>query len=340
VILSGGSGTRLWPLSTPGRPKQFAELIPGHPNLFEATLGRLDGMPGAVGPIIVTGADHIDLVGESVKRAGIEPGLIIIEPTGRNTAPAVAAAALATDPGDVLVLLPSDHLIVDEGRFRDHVVSAATHAAEESIVVFGVTPTRPETGYGYIEKGEPAGGAWRVVRFKEKPEYDEAASMATDGRHMWNAGMFVAGAGVLVSEMELTTPAVIDGVRGAMTPAHQGVVQLGPGFATVESVSFDHAVMERTGRALVIPIEVGWDDIGSYQALMGHMERDAEGNVVTGPVVLERVRGSFVMATSRVVAVAGVDDMVVVETPDGVLVVPLEEAQTVRSLVERAHPAG
>jgi mannose-1-phosphate guanylyltransferase/mannose-6-phosphate isomerase len=331
VILSGGSGTRLWPLSTRHRPKQFADLIPGSPTLFEGTLGRLQ----AQAPIVVTGFEHLELVRDAAKRLGVVPHLVIVEPDARNTGPAVAAAALCSDPEEVLVLLPADHLIGDDEAFRSHVADAVTLAETGSIVTFGVRPSRPETGYGYIQVAEPVGAGFRVERFKEKPSHDEAQLLVAD--HLWNSGMFVATAGVLLAEMEQICPALLAGVKEALTPIEQGLMRLSHDFAAVEAISFDHAVMEHTERASVIPIDVGWDDVGSFQSLMTHMAKDAEGNAVAGDVILDQSSGSFVHATSRLVVVSGLRDVVVVETPDAVLVVPLEDAQSVKSLAERAN---
>jgi mannose-1-phosphate guanylyltransferase/mannose-6-phosphate isomerase len=289
---------------------------------------------------VVTGVDHLELVLESLERVGVDAVSVLVEPSGRNTAPAAAAAALAVDQAEVLVLLPADHLMTDEDRFRHHVASAADRAADGSIVTFGVVPTRPETGYGYIETGAPDGEARRVARFKEKPEPSVAIEMAADGRHLWNSGMFVVGAGMLLSEMGRTCPSVVEGVGAAMPTDHGGVSFLDRSFTDVPAISFDHAVMEHTDRALVIPIDVGWDDIGSYRALMGYLEKDRDGNAVSGPVILDRVSDSFVVATDRTMAVSGVEGMVVVETADGVLVIPLEEAQAVKELAERAQTEG
>jgi mannose-1-phosphate guanylyltransferase/mannose-1-phosphate guanylyltransferase/mannose-6-phosphate isomerase len=338
VILSGGSGTRLWPLSTQARPKQFARIVPEGPTLFEATLTRLSPLEDVEAPIVVTGTGHLALVTEAAEASGISPWLTIVEPVGRNTAPAAAAAALASDPSEILVLLPSDHLIDEVDRFGQHVAAAAALARTGSIVTFGVTPDRPETGYGYIEVGDPLDGGYTVTRFKEKPTAEAAAEMAIDGRHLWNSGMFVATAGTLTAELDRLAPTVLSGVAAAMTPTEDGLLTLGPSFSEVEAISFDHAVMERTGRAAVIPIDVGWDDIGSFQAVWARAAKDADGNYVSGDVLLDEVSGSLVMATSRTLAVAGLSDMVVIETPEAVLVLPLDRAQEVRGLAERARP--
>jgi mannose-1-phosphate guanylyltransferase/mannose-6-phosphate isomerase len=338
VILSGGSGTRLWPLSTPDLPKQFAELLPGEPVLFDATLRRLDGLAGAGAPVVVTGGRHLDLVRSSLERLGHTEHLVLVEPEGRNTAPAVAAASLALDPDEVMVVLPSDHLIRDPARFRSAVERAAALAEGGSIVTFGITPTRPETGYGYIEIGEPAyDGAHRVARFKEKPGEEDARRMASDGRHLWNSGMFVLTAGTARAEFERLRPDMVEAVAAALPGSGPGVVALREGFRGVEAISFDHAVMEHTDRALVLELDAGWDDLGSYVALHAHSPQDADGNAVTGRVILDGVTDSLVVARSRVVAVVGLSGVAVVETPEAVLVVPLDQAQKVREIAEEAE---
>ncbi|MCI0425312.1 MAG: NTP transferase domain-containing protein [Actinobacteria bacterium] len=331
VILSGGSGTRLWPLSTPSRPKQFADLIPGGPTLFEATLKRLEGDA----PIVVTGADHLGLVEESLAKLGKTPHLVVVEPAGRNTAPAVAAAALVSAPDDVLVILPADHLIEDVTGFRAAVNSAVDLAVLGHVVTFGVRPTRPETGYGYLQAGEPLGAGHRVLRFQEKPTAEEVGGLMAG--HLWNSGMFVIRAGTIVDEMTTHCPDLLEGVRSALGSVDEHLLRLAQSFTTVTPISFDHAVMEKTERAAMIPIDVGWDDIGSFASLMGHLPLDAEGNAVSGPVILDDVTGSLVHASDRRVVVSGASDLVVVETSEGVLVVPLSQAQRVRTLAERAQ---
>lgn len=336
VILSGGSGTRLWPLSTHDVPKQFAPIFEGR-SLFELTLSRLDGIADVGSPLVVTGADHVDLVQRSLSDSGIGNSLVIVEPTGRNTAPAALAAALLAGPEDVLVILPSDHLVSDVAGFQSAVAVAASHALTGPIVTFGIYPSRPETGYGYIEMGSPAGeGAFEVTRFKEKPASDEAERMVSDGRHVWNSGMFVATASRLLAEAEEHCEAVLRGVEAALPVAAAGTIELGPSFAGVDAVSIDYAIMEKTGQALVVPIDLGWDDVGSYASLLHVVERDENGNHVSGAVTLRDVEGSFISAQSRKVVVAGLSDVVVVETADAVLVVPLDRSQEVGEISRQA----
>jgi mannose-1-phosphate guanylyltransferase/mannose-6-phosphate isomerase len=283
-------------------------------------------------PIIVAGSSHVGLVEEACAATGVEPKVLILEPAGRNTAPASVAGALAADPDDVLVILPSDHLITRPESFRGAVTEAAAHAAGGSIVVLGVHPQRPETGFGYIEVGDPISGGWEVVAFKEKPAFADAQRMLEEGGHLWNSGVFVLTASTLLDEIARTDPSILSRVEAAMGPAEDGRIVLGPEFEAAESISFDHAVMEKTERGVVLPLDAGWDDIGSFHALWTALPRDEAGNAVEGDVELSQVTGSLVKATSRRVAVAGLDDLVVIETPDAVLVVPRERSQLVRDL--------
>lgn len=335
VLLSGGSGTRLWPLSTPERPKQFVPLFGGR-SLFDLTLARLDGIEDVAAPIVVTGAAHLELVETALQSRSVEDPQVVVEPIGRNTAPAAIAAALISEPDDVMVILPSDHLIAEVDAFQQAVGRAAGHAREGAIVTFGIEPTRPETGYGYIEMGdrrEP--GAFEVSVFKEKPTVEIAREMVDDGSHVWNSGMFVARSDHLLEEARLHCPALVEGVEAALPSGDGRVHALAPSFGEVEADSIDYAIMEKTDRALVIPIDVGWDDVGSYRSLLAAVARDSDGNHVEGEVVLQEVTGSFINATSRTVAVAGLSDVVVVETPDAVLVLPLDRSQEVRDLARR-----
>lgn len=334
VILSGGSGTRLWPLSTPERPKQFSGLF-GEDSLFGQTLLRLDARTDVASPLAVTGATHIDMVLEASRSTGVGLEVVLAEPEGRNTAPACIAAALATSSDDVLVILPSDHLIRDVEGFAEAVYRAVDQAIEGKIVTFGIKPTGPETGYGYIEMGPASNGARLVARFKEKPEFEEAQRLVADGNHVWNSGMFVVTAGLLLDEARIYRPDILDAVRSSMEEPTDGVIRLGDAFRDATRISLDHAIMEATDRAVVIPIDVGWDDIGSFAALWEVSEKDSQGNAVSGDVTLVDVANSYVRATSRTVGVAGVSDVVVVETKDAVLVVPRDKAQLVRDLVER-----
>jgi mannose-1-phosphate guanylyltransferase/mannose-6-phosphate isomerase len=300
------------------------------------TLSRLEGIDDVAAPIVVTGAAHAALVQEAMTRSGMETGHIVVEPIGRNTAPAALAAALVADPDDVLVIVPSDHLISDGHAFRAAVGEAAGHAVGGGIVTFGIQPSRPDTGFGYIEMGEPEGnGAFRVKSFKEKPGVEEAKALVDEGHHVWNSGMFIARADHLLGEAAAHCPDILEGVGKSLPGDHGPVMELDDSFRDIEAISIDYAIMEKTRRALVIPVDVGWDDIGSYQSLLSVVDHDAAGNHVDGDVTLSNVTGSFVTATSRRVVVAGVSDVVVVETPDAVLVIPLDRSQEVRELSRR-----
>lgn len=335
VVLSGGAGTRLWPLSTRERPKQFLDLL-GEP-LLVTTLSRLRGLSGLGPALVVTGRAHLSLVEEVVTGSVPPVEAILIEPTGRNTAPAVVAAALVLQPDETMVVLPSDHHIADVPGFVAALEGALDIAEEGHLVTFGIPPTRPETGYGYIQLGPPLGAGYRVERFKEKPGPEEASAMIGDGRHLWNSGMFVFRVDRFLAEADRHAPEVVAGVRASLPP-HRGMrVELGEHFTGVPSVSVDHAVMERTDRAAVVPLDVGWSDIGSWQSLWEVSRRDDQGNVIIGDVIAHRVTNSFLHAGSGRLAVAGVDRMVVVHTPQAVLVVPLDGSEMVRELAERAE---
>lgn len=335
VVLSGGSGTRLWPLSTAAVPKQFAELLVGE-TLFGQAIRRLAGHSDVVEPLVVTGDRYTELIRKEADRAGVVLGTCIVEPEGRNTAPACIAAALVADPEDVLVILPSDHMVGDESGFRDKVSSAVDHAGSGHIVTFGITPDSPNTGYGYIQMGEPVGDAHKVARFREKPGREEAENLLSAGSHVWNSGMFVVSAGVLIEEATIHCPEVAETVKRSLVEPQEGFLFLTNDFREAPSISFDHAIMERTERALVFPIDVGWDDVGSFEALWSVSDTDDDGNAISGHVLLSDVSGSYVKATSRTVAVAGLEDVIVVETEEAVLVVAKDRSQLVRDLSDRA----
>ncbi len=282
--------------------------------------------------MVITNVGHLSLVRDSLAEADVSAEVVIAEPVGRNTAPATIAAALWSDPDDLLVILPSDHLIRDGAIFAEIVTESARFAEAGYLVAFGILPTRADTGYGYLEKGEDLGGAFVVQRFTEKPDEESARSMIDDGL-VWNSGMFVMRAGTLLAEAAEHCPRILDGVSAAMSAPEDGVLSLLPAFAEVEPVPIDIAIMEKTSLAVVVPIDVGWSDIGSYEALWEALERDQSGNAHSGEALLVEVSGSLVKATARMVAVAGLDDIVVVETEDAVIVVPRHRSQLVRDLV-------
>ncbi len=337
VVLSGGAGTRLWPLSRRRIPKQLHRLL-GEGTMIQDTVRRLDGLAGLARPIIVCSAPHYETIRSQLRAIDVDPELMIVEPEGRNTAPAVAAAALAVDGDPTLLVLPSDHLISDVEAFHAAVDAAAGQAVQGSLVTFGVSPARPEAGFGYIELGPAHGPGYEVARFVEKPDVEAARSMIETGGHLWNSGMFVFGASSILSELGAHAPGLVEAVTEAMVDQVDGVVRLGARFVDAPSVSLDVAVMEKTTKAVVVELEAGWSDLGSWAALWEVSEKNAAGNVLRGDAVVLEVADSFIAATSRTVAVAGVDRIVVVETPDAVLVVPLDRSELVKEIISSLDP--
>jgi len=347
VILAGGAGTRLWPLSRSLYPKQFLPLLGDRPMLGE-TLGRLAGL--AHGPaLVVCNEEHRFLAAEQLRKAGASDARILLEPEGRNTAPAIAVAALeASAEGDdpILLVLPADHAIVDAAAFRQAAEEAAALAAEGSLVTFGVVPMSPATGYGYI-RAAAGDGPRAVDAFVEKPDAATAERYLSDGGYFWNSGMFVFRASTYLEALESHAPQILAAARAA----HEGrradldFVRLdAEAFRRSPSDSIDYAVMEKTDRARVVPLDAGWSDIGSWRAVWEYGRdagnADAAGNVVAGDAVLEDVRNSLVHAQHRLVGAVGMEDCVIVETADAVLVAPLSRAEDVKKLVERLKADG
>ncbi|MDA8165667.1 MAG: mannose-1-phosphate guanylyltransferase/mannose-6-phosphate isomerase, partial [Desulfobacteraceae bacterium] len=330
VVLAGGSGTRLWPLSRELYPKQFLSLH-GEKTLLQETLARVRGMEGCGKPLVICNNDHRFLVAEQLREIDAEAA-ILIEPVGRNTAPAVTVAALegmAQEDDPVLLVLPADHVIEDEGAFREAVRFGISFAVDGRLITFGIVPDKPETGYGYIEKGEAlsgdqAGGVvYAVDRFVEKPDLEKAREYLRSGNFFWNSGMFMFRASRFLEELEKFAPAILDCCR----QAHQGkkkdldFIRLDPGaFASCPSDSIDYAVMEKTSAAAVIPLACGWSDIGSWSALWEIGQRNEHGNVFKGNVHSEDVRNCYIEATGRLVAAIGIENQVIVETKDAILV--------------------
>lgn len=325
VVLSGGSGTRLWPLSTPARPKQLHALVGDRPMLVE-TVRRLDGL-GADSPVIVCGEAHADAL-----RAVLhgDEAQVVAEPIGRNTAPAIAVVALTADPDDVLLVLPADHLVADVDAFAAAMRSAVDLARSGHLVTFGIVATHPATGYGWIEPGDPVDGARAVASFREKPDAATAAEYLAAG-WLWNSGMFCFRVGTFLDELGAHRPDVLVATRKAL-----GEGGIDPAaYEAVPSVSVDHAVMEPTDRAVVLPLDAGWSDIGSWASLWEVLDKDADGNAVVGEALLVDTRDSLVYTDGRPVAVFGQSGVAVVAGDDGVVVVPLDESQQVREAAKR-----
>ncbi|MGL4605310.1 MAG: mannose-1-phosphate guanylyltransferase/mannose-6-phosphate isomerase, partial [Iodobacter sp.] len=347
VILCGGSGSRMWPLSRGGYPKQFLKLH-GDQSLLQQTATRLKGVAGVAAPLLISNQEHRFLVAEQMRGAGMADARVVLEPMGRNTAPAVAAAALIAlegNPDAMLLVLPSDHVIVKTDIFKALVAQAAEIAAQGRLVTFGITPTEPHTGYGYIRRGESlCGDAFAVAAFVEKPDAERAAEFLANGDYYWNSGMFMFRADVYVREMAQYQPEMLASVQAAVSNGVRDLDFLrldSAAFAACESDSIDYAVMEKTSHAAVIAAaDLGWSDIGSWSALREVTPQDEEGNSVLGDVMLDRVSGCYIRSESRMIAAIGVQDLVIVETADAVLVAHKDHVQDVKKIVERLNSAG
>ncbi len=347
VILSGGSGSRLWPVSRASFPKQLWPLISDKTMLQETAL-RGTGA-GFAAPVIVCNQEHRFLIAEQLREAGIVGARIVLEPVGRNSAPALAAAALLVaeeTPNAVLWMMAADSAIARPDRLAAAVATAVEAARGGRIVTFGMKPTRAETGYGYIEVGEPLDGlpgVHALAAFVEKPDAPRAAELVASGRHLWNSGMFVFTAETLLEEMQAYAPDVLSAVRRATAGRDTDLdfIRLDPdAFASAPDISIDYAVAERTHRAAVVPAELGWSDVGSWDALWDISAKDGAGNVSIGDVFLEHTSNCYVRSDGIVTAVTGLTDAVVVVTEDAVLVTHRDRAQDVKKVVERLRGAG
>ncbi len=337
VLLSGGSGTRLWPLSREAYPKQFLPLV-GDDTMLQATWRRVEALSSKP-PLVVANEDHRFLVAEQLRVIGAPTPRIVLEPVGRNTAPAIAAAALiaardGTDP--LLLVLPSDHVVRDAEAFRRAVLAAAPAADAGALVTFGIVPTAPETGFGYIQ-AEAGDAVRRVLRFVEKPDADTAQRYLDAGDHYWNSGMFLFRASRFLEELARFRPDILDAARAAcghLDPDGEFLRLDKTAFAASPSESIDYAVMEKTDAAMVLPVDIGWNDVGSWSALWDVSEQDDDGNAHHGDVIAIDSRNSYAYA-QRLVALVGVDDLVVVETDDAVLVAAKDKVQEVKQVVAR-----
>jgi mannose-1-phosphate guanylyltransferase len=345
VILSGGSGTRLWPLSREKRPKQFLPLVGGR-TLFQETVRRTQLPNLAVhAPIVVCNAAHRFLVAEQLLELGTPAQSIVLEPGARNTAPAVAAAALlalreaavGANDDPLLLVLPADQVMLDRPAFSAAVEAGLPAAAAGRLVTFGVVPHRPETGYGYLLKGESKGG-WSVLdRFVEKPDFATAKDYVDSGRYLWNSGMFLFAASAFLSELRAHEPRMLAACERALATADVDAdfTRLGVAFLESPSASIDYAVMEKTSQAAVVPLDAGWSDVGSWSALHEVLDKDTDGNVTVGDVLMHACKQSYISSTGRLVAAIGLEEVVVVETPDAVLVMASEHAQNVKLIVDQ-----
>jgi mannose-1-phosphate guanylyltransferase / mannose-6-phosphate isomerase len=347
VILSGGSGTRLWPVSRESFPKQLWPLISDR-SLMQETVLRAHG-PGFAAPVVVCNEEHRFLIAEQLREVGITDARIMLEPVGRNSAPAIAAAAVLVSeetPDAVLWMMAADASITDTPALLVALQAAATAARAGKIVTFGMRPTAPETGYGYIEIGpelRDAPGVHAVARFVEKPNAEVAAEMVKTGRHLWNSGMFVFTARTLLAEMQTHAPEVLPHVResvaGRQTDLDFIRLAVEP-FRACPSISLDYAVAERTKEAAVVPAHIGWSDVGSWSALWELGDKDDAGNVAIGDVLLETSRDCYVRSDGMLTAVVGLKDAIVVVTDDVALVMHRDHSQDVKTVVERLKSAG
>lgn len=346
LILSGGSGTRLWPVSRKNLPKQFLSLT-GHETLFQQTVTRTSLLPDVGAPIIVASDDHRFLAAEQLQELRVSQASILLEPVARNTAPAIAVGALCAmdrSPDAVLLVLPADHLIADTDAFTAAVAQARTLADQDWLVTFGIKPDRAETGFGYIQRGEALGQhAYRVNQFVEKPTLPVAESYLAQGTYDWNSGMFMFRASRYLEELGTHAPAMLEAARAAYAKAKIDLdfIRLdAEAFATSPNNSIDYAVMEKTAHAAVVPVSCGWSDIGSWDALWLAADRDRDGNRLEGDVITLDTSNSLVRSHPRhLVATIGLDNVVVVTTPDATLVARRDASQDVKKIVDALKSA-
>lgn len=355
IILSGGSGTRLWPLSRGLFPKQFLPLV-GETTMLQATLARLDGIAACLQPLIVCNEEHRFIVAEQLRQAKVAASAILLEPVARNTAPAIAVAALrAVQGGDdpLLLVLAADHVIADVEAFHAAVALAQQAAEAGALVTFGIVPTVPETGYGYIERGRNSEwgmgnkipiGTYPVSRFVEKPDLATAEDYVASGRYLWNSGMFMFRASVLIEELTKFSPEIVAACRAALDGASADLDFLrldATAFAQSPEDSIDYAVMEKTDKAVVVPLSAGWSDVGSWSALWEVAEKNVDGNVLKGDVLAVDSQNSYLhSANGRLVAAVGVADLVVVDTDDAVMVAHKGQVQRVKKIVDILKASG
>jgi mannose-1-phosphate guanylyltransferase / mannose-6-phosphate isomerase len=343
VILSGGSGTRLWPMSRSLYPKQLLALVGEH-SLLQETVQRVIGDARFAAPLIIANEEHRFIIAEQLREIGAVPEALMLEPIGRNTAPAACVAALrlaASEPDALMLVMPSDHVIGDLAAFRRATECAASAARAGHLVTFGIAPERAETGYGYIAKGEAIAGcegAFAVTAFVEKPDAETAERYLASGDHFWNSGIFLFPAALYLAELERRQPSMLAACQKALAGARtdSDFIRLDKtAFAASPGDSIDYAVMEHTTLAAVVPVGMGWSDLGSWDALWELGVRDERGNALLGNVVAEATRNCYLRSEAGLVAAIGVEDLVVVATDDAVMVAPRNRTQEVKDLVAR-----
>ncbi|OLU26366.1 mannose-1-phosphate guanylyltransferase/mannose-6-phosphate isomerase [Pseudomonas sp. PA15(2017)] len=341
VILSGGNGSRLWPLSRQLNPKQFLPIADDSLSMLQATIRRLEGLKVSQ-PCLICNEEHRFLAAEQLRTLGIDNASILLEPVGRNTAPAVALAAikaLEKEHDPVLLILAADHLIKDVDAFHRAVETALPFAQAGKLVTFGIVPTHAETGYGYLQKGAAAGdGGFTVAKFVEKPDSETAERYLASGEHFWNSGMFMFRASRYLEELQRWQPEILEACRRATAQSEEDMhfVRIGKeAFAACPEDSIDYAVMEKTEDAVMVPLDAGWSDIGSWSALWDVSDKDEQGNVHKGDVLSHDSQNNYVHADYRLVTTVGVEDLIIVETKDTVMVAHKDKAQEVKRIVEQ-----
>jgi len=346
VLLSGGTGSRLWPVSRAQMPKQLMPLLSNR-SLLQETAQRLANMEEVASPLVIANTEHRFMIAAQFQELGITPTALVLEPVGRNTAAAAAVAAKIVadlDPNGILLLLPADHFIQDVDGFQRAVRSGEVYADEGSIVTFGITPRSPETGYGYIKRGALIGeGAFAVAQFCEKPDRARAEAFLAEGGYDWNSGIFMARAETLIEEMEIHCPDILAQCAKAVAGSYRDLDFLRldePAFQACPSAPIDIAVMEHTSKAVVIPIDIGWSDVGSWNALWDLGDKDDAGNVISGDVVAIDTEGAYVRGNGRLVTTLGVKDLIVVDTGDALLIADKTRVQDIRDVVTRLKELG
>jgi len=346
VILSGGSGTRLWPLSRKQHPKQYLSLA-GDNTMLQETILRLNGLDNLADPIIVCNADHRFLVAEQCQQIDIKNPTILLEPVGRNTVPAIAAAALQSlqDSEDsTLLVLSADHVIQDIDAFHKAINLASQQAQSGKMTTFGIVPTGANTGYGYIKSSKDnINGVYKVEEFVEKPDLKTAQSYLEQGNYLWNSGMFMFKAAVLIDELTTHSPEIIASVNNAVNNAEQDLdfIRLDKqAFESSPSDSIDYALMEKSDNVVVVPLDAQWNDIGSWSALHGIGNKDINGNVINGNVIAQDTSNTYIYANHHTITTIGVDSLIVVDTPDATFIATQDKAQEVKSIVESLQADG
>lgn len=345
VILSGGAGTRLWPLSRELYPKQFLPLA-GQNTMIQETLLRLGGLDSLGAPIVICNEDHRFLVAEQMRQIKCQPEAIILEPIGRNTAPAVAVAAIQCEKNDeIMLVLPADHVIKNVTAFHAAVKKGLAAAENGRLVTFGIVPDAPETGYGYIKAAKPAAKAdsLQIEAFVEKPDLKTAEKYVKSGNYFWNSGMFMFKPSSLLNEMKKHSPKIMPACRKAFNSGTRDADFLRlekENFAASPSISIDYAVMEKTSLGVMIPLDAGWNDVGSWAALADVNQADANGNVIDGDILTSGVKNTCILASNRLVAAVGIENHIIVETADAVLVAHKDRVQEVKNIVDQLRQKG